>query len=129
MAKIAHDKELTRAELQVMQILWDLGNGFVNDIIERIPGPRPAYNTISTIVRILEKKGFAGHETFGKSHRYYPLVSKPEYTDKYMSSVLSNFFSDSVTQMVSFFSRNEKLSVTEMDEIIRLLEQQKNRHE
>ena len=69
-------KELTRAEEQIMQVLWDLGKGFVKDIIDKLPEPRPAYNTVSTIVRILQDKGFVGHETFGKSHCYYPLVAK-----------------------------------------------------
>ena len=68
-------KELTRAEEQIMQVLWDLGKGFVKDIIDKLPEPRPAYNTVSTIVRILQDKGFVGHETFGKSHCYYPLVT------------------------------------------------------
>lgn len=124
---MAREKELTRAELQIMQILWDIGGGFVNDIIDRIPGQKPAYNTVSTIVRILEKKGFVAHDSFGKSHRYQPLITKAEYTDKYMSSVLNNFFGDSVTQMVSFFSNNEKISLSETDEIIKLLQEGKNR--
>ena len=76
-------KELTRAEEQIMQVLWDLGKGFVKDIIDKLPEPRPAYNTVSTIVRILQDKGFVGHETFGKSHCYYPLVAKDTYTKNF----------------------------------------------
>lgn len=114
-------KELTKAELQVMQILWDIEQGFVNDIIERMPEPKPAYNTVSTIVRILEKKDFVSHRSFGKSHEYHPLVSRSAYTDSFMSSVLNNFFGNSVSQMVSFFSQREKISVDEMEEIIHLL--------
>ncbi|MCD8072568.1 MAG: BlaI/MecI/CopY family transcriptional regulator [Alistipes sp.] len=123
-----NEKELTRAELQVMRILWEIERGFVNDIIDRMQQPKPAYNTVSTIVRILEKKGFVSHDTFGKNHRYYPLVSRSDYTDKYMNSVLSNFFGDSVPQMVSFFSRREKLTVGEIDQIIRILEEGKKRN-
>ena len=114
-------KELTKAELQIMQILWDKKKGFVNDIIEAIPEPKPAYNTVSTIVRILEKKGFVGHRSFGKSHEYYPLISRGEYTESFMSSVLSNFFGNSVSNMVSFFSQHEKISIGEMNEILDLL--------
>lgn len=114
-------KELTKAELQIMQILWDIDKGFVNDIIEHLPEPKPAYNTVSTIVRILEKKDFVAHNTYGKSHEYYPVVSRTEYTDSFMNSVLSTFFDNSVSQMMSFFSQREKISVNEMEEIIRLL--------
>lgn len=119
-------KELTKAELQVMQILWDINEGFVNDILERMPAPKPAYNTVSTIVRILEKKGFVAHRTFGKSHQYYPLVTRPAYTDVFMKSVLESFFGNSVPQMVSFFSQREKISMKDMDDIIRILSENKN---
>ena len=71
-------KELTKAEEQVMQILWKIEKGFVKDIIDSMPKPKPAYNTVSTIVRILEKKGFVGHNAYGKTHEYYPLVSKKD---------------------------------------------------
>ncbi|MCC8034381.1 MAG: BlaI/MecI/CopY family transcriptional regulator [Rikenellaceae bacterium] len=123
-----YERELTKAELQVMQILWDIEHGFVSDILSRMDSPKPAYNTVSTIVRILERKGFVSHHSFGKSHRYYPLITKSDYTDKYMKSVLSNFFGDSVPQMVSFFSRRERLSLGEIDQIIRILEEGKKRN-
>ena len=86
-------KELTRAEEQIMQVLWDLGKGFVKDIIDKLPEPRPAYNTVSTIVRILQDKGFVGHETFGKSHCYYPLVAKhdDQKTNSLKSILHANF--------------------------------------
>ncbi|MFR5871085.1 MAG: BlaI/MecI/CopY family transcriptional regulator [Alistipes sp.] len=85
-------RELTRAELEIMQILWDEKNAFVNDILERMPEPKPAYNTVSTIVRILEKKGAVGHEVLGKSHRYYPLFGREAYTQNLMqeSSAISS---------------------------------------
>lgn len=104
-----------------MQILWKIGQGFVNDILEHFPDPRPAYNTVSTIVRILEKKGFVAHEAFGKSHRYYPLVSKKEYTRKFMKGFIKNYFSDSYKEMVSFFAREEKLSKEDLDEIRKMI--------
>ena len=77
-------KELTKAEEQIMQVLWDLNRAFVKEIIDRLPDPKPAYNTVSTIVRILQDKGFVGHETYGKSHCYYPLVDKNTYTRKFL---------------------------------------------
>ena len=104
-------KELTRAEEQIMQVLWDLGKGFVKDIIDKLPEPRPAYNTVSTIVRILQDKGFVGHETFGKSHCYYPLVAKDTYTKKFLKNFIGNYFGNSFSQMVSFFAKEENIDL------------------
>lgn len=110
-------QELTRAELEIMQILWKKEQAFVNDILEVMPEPKPAYNTVSTIIRILERKGVVSHEAFGKSHRYYPLISKEEYTQSYMQNVVGNFFNNSVTQMFSFLASKENLSAKEIEEI------------
>ncbi len=88
-------KELTKAEEQIMQILWKMEKGFVKDIIAEMDEPKPAYNTVSTIVRILETKGVVSHEEFGKSHRYYPLVTKKEYTKFKMNDVVENYFGNS----------------------------------
>lgn len=115
-------KELTRAEEQVMQILWKIGKGFVNDILDHIPEPKPAYNTVSTIVRILEKKGFVSYNAFGKSHQYYPLISKKEYTRKFMNSFIKGYFSNSYKEMVSFFAKEENLSTDDLEEIIRMID-------
>ena len=114
-------QELTRAELEIMQILWDRGSGFVNDILEALPEPKPAYNTVSTVVRILEKKGFVDHKAYGKSHEYYPIVDRDSYTQGFMSSVLNNFFGGSASRMVSFLSSNKSISMEEADEIMNLL--------
>ena len=114
-------QELTRAELEIMQILWDRGSGFVNDILEALPEPKPAYNTVSTVVRILEKKGFVDHKAYGKSHEYYPIVDRDSYTQGFMSSVLNNFFGGSPSRMVSFLSSNKSISMEEADQIMKLL--------
>ncbi len=121
MTKEVQGRELTRAELDIMQILWDIGGGFVNDVIAVMSEPKPAYNTVSTIIRILEKKGLVGHEPFGRSFRYHPLIGREEYTQHYMSGVLEKFFGNSVSRMVSFFAEKEKISVKEMDEIMQML--------
>ena len=97
-------KELTKAEEQVMQVLWQIKQGFAADIIANFPEPKPAYNTMLTVVRILEKKGFVSHETFGKSNRYYPLVSKEQYSESFMQQFVRNYFDNSFKSMVSFFS-------------------------
>ncbi len=117
-------KELTKAEDQIMQVLWKLEKAFVKDIIEELPEPKPAYNTVSTIVRILEKKEFVGHEAFGKTFRYFALISKREYSKFYLKSFVGSYFSSSYKQMVSFFTKEESLSLQEMEEMKKLIEQQ-----
>ncbi|WP_320112723.1 BlaI/MecI/CopY family transcriptional regulator [Draconibacterium orientale] len=111
-------KELTKAEEQVMQLLWKLEKAFVKDIIEEMPVPKPAYNTVSTIVRILEKKGFVGHNAYGKTHEYFPLISRKEYTRSFMKNFMRNYFSGSFQEMVSFFAREDNMSLSELDELM-----------
>lgn len=119
-------KELTRAEEEVMHHLWELQKGFVKDILERFPEPKPAYNTVSTLVRILEKKGFVSHEPFGKSHRYFPVVSKEAYAHYAANQLLSGYFSGSLGRMMSFFAKRENLSPKDLEEIQNMLNQTKN---
>jgi len=116
-------KELTKAEEQVMQILWDIEKGFVKDLMEHFDKPRPAYNTVSTICRILEKKGFIDHKSYGNSHQYYPLLSRDEYTSIYLNNMVKNYFSNSLEQLVSFFSKQNKLDIREAENIIELMNQ------
>jgi predicted transcriptional regulator len=111
-------KELTKAEEQVMQILWKLEEAFVNDLVEQMPDPKPAYNTVSTIIRILEKKGFVDHKAFGKTHQYFPLISKKDYTRKFMKNFLGNYFENSFKEMVSFFAKEDNMSVNEIEELM-----------
>ncbi|PRY48901.1 putative transcriptional regulator [Arcticibacter pallidicorallinus] len=120
-------KELTKAEEQIMQILWDLGKGFVKDVIEELPEPKPAYNTVSTIIRILETKGFIDHEAFGKSHRYFAIISKEDYKSFATGKLLNNYFSNSVENMFSFFVKEKKIDLKEADEILKLIENLKNK--
>lgn len=117
-------KELTKAEDQVMQVLWKLEKGFVNDILERFPKPKPAYNTVSTIVRILEKKGFIDHKAYGKTHEYYPLVSKKEYTRSYFKGFMHNYFSNSYQALASFLTSDRNISIEELEEMKKLMEEE-----
>lgn len=110
-------KELTKAEEELMHILWKIGKGFVNDILDQLPDPKPAYNTVSTIVRILEKKGFVGHTAYGKSHEYYPMVSKKDYTKTYFGHFMKNYFGNSYREMVSFFTSDNSMSISELEEL------------
>ena len=119
-------KELTKAEDQVMQILWTLGKGFVKDLIERMPEPKPAYNTVSTIVRILENKGFVGHKAYGKTHEYFPLVSKEHYTGFYLNNLIKGYFNGSFQNLVSFFAKENKLDANDVDKLLKEIKQQKD---
>ncbi len=120
-------KDLTKAEEEIMQVLWELKLAFVKDIIDQLPEPKPAYNTVSTIVRILqEKKGFVGHEIHGKSHKYYPLISKEEYTKSFMKGFVKKYFSGSYQQMVSFFTKEDNLSLNELEQLLKELKNKKS---
>ncbi len=114
-------KELTKAEEEIMQVIWDLKAAFVKEIIAKMPDPKPAYNTVSTFVRILQQKGFVDHESHGKSHKYFPIVSKESYTKSFMTGLVKNYFGGSYKQMVSFFAKEENLSLTDLEELIKEL--------
>lgn len=116
-------KELTKAEEQVMQILWKIKKGFVKDILREMPEPKPAYNTVSTIVRILEKKEFVGHTAYGKSHEYYPLVSKKEYSHQFLKSFVGSYFGGSFHKLVSFFARENDMDIHEFEEMMKYVEE------
>jgi BlaI family transcriptional regulator, penicillinase repressor len=116
--------ELTRAEEEIMQILWKLTKGFVNDILDHFHEPKPAYNTVSTIIRILERKGFVGHNAYGKTHEYFPLISKQDYTRRFMGTVVKGYFDNSLRKMVSFFTGDSNMSMKEMEEIRKIIDQQ-----
>ena len=112
-------KELTKAEEQVMQILWDIESGFVKDIISKMEDPKPAYNTVSTIVRILEQKGFVKHKAYGKTHEYYPAIDKEKYSKFYFNNFLSGYFNGSFERLVSFFAKEKNLDISEIEELMK----------
>jgi len=114
-------RELTKAEEQIMQVLWTLEKAFAKEVLNELPEPKPAYNTVSTIIRILETKGFVEHEAFGKSHRYFPVVSKEQYKSFATEKLLSGYFGNSVESMFSFFVKKEKIDLKEADEILKLI--------
>lgn len=114
-------QELTKAELELMQVIWDKEKVLVHDILEVLPEPKPAYNTVSTIVRILEQKGFVGHKAYGRTYEYFPIVSKEAYTQRYMTTVLDNFFDGSLSRLVNFFSEQESIPAGEVNEILNML--------
>jgi BlaI family transcriptional regulator, penicillinase repressor len=110
--------QLTKAEEQVMQILWELGEGLVKDVRDHFSDPKPARNTVSTVLRVLEKKGFVAHKAFSNVHLYYPAVSKSEYSKKQLFGLLEVYFDNSFSAMASFFAVEKDLSMKELDELL-----------
>jgi predicted transcriptional regulator len=119
-------KELTKAEEQVMLHIWKLEKAFLKDIVEEFPEPRPAYSTISTVIRVLVKKRFLGYKDYGKIHEYFPLVSKEAYFRYHFKEGVKNFFSGSVSSFASFFTDDKDLSITELEKMRALLEKKIN---
>ena len=114
-------QELTKAEEQVMHVLWKVKKSFVKELLAEMDEPKTAYNTVSTIIRILEKKGFVGFTAFGKTHQYYHLVSKEDYKTQISKSLVSKYFEGSFENLVSFFAKKEEINVEELDAILKTL--------
>jgi BlaI family transcriptional regulator, penicillinase repressor len=119
--------ELTRAEEQIMQILWKLEKGFIKEILDQFDDPKPAYTTVATFLKIMEKKGFVSHEPFGNAHRFYPVISKEEYSKTHLNSLFTKYFKGSIKDVVTFFSDNNKVNIKDIDSAIKLLTEIKNR--
>lgn len=116
-------KQLTKSEEQIMQILWEEEKGFVKDIVTKFENPQPAYNTVSTIIRILEKKEFVSHKAYGKTHEYFPIISKDEYSKLFLKQYVNDYFNNSFKKLVSFFSKEENLSIEELENIKKIAEE------
>jgi BlaI family transcriptional regulator, penicillinase repressor len=110
--------QLTKAEEQVMQILWDMKEGLVKDIRDSFDEPKPARNTVSTVVRVLEKKGFVGHKAYGNVYLYYPVVSKSDYSKSQLFGLMEGYFNNSFPAMATFFAREKDLSLKELEELL-----------
>jgi BlaI family transcriptional regulator, penicillinase repressor len=117
-------KKLTNAEEEVMQILWELKTGFVKDVIDRMEDPKPPYNTVSTVIRILEKKEFISHKQYGNTYEYFPVVSKEEYAKVHFSDFMTNYFNNSFPRMAAFFARENNLTMKDLEEIMKLTEKE-----
>lgn len=112
-------QKLTRAEEELMQVLWQLEGGFLKEIMDAVPEPKPSQSTVSTILRILQDKGFVGHEAFGKSFRYHALVGREEYAQQFVGSFVERFFNGSYKKMLSFFIDKEEIDLSILDEMLR----------
>ncbi|WP_316835201.1 BlaI/MecI/CopY family transcriptional regulator [Pedobacter nutrimenti] len=118
-------KELTKAEEQIMLILWEMEEALVKDIIEKMNEPKPAYNTVSTVIRVLEGKGFVDHKAIGNTYIYFPLIKESDYKRFALNKVISNYFENSYESLVSFLVKDKKMSTDELNEIIELAEKLK----
>jgi predicted transcriptional regulator len=119
-------RELTKAEEQVMHYIWKLSKSFLKDIVEAFPEPKPAYTTISTVIRVLVKKGFVGYKSYGKIHEYYPRISRKAYFRKHVKSLINNHFDGSAVSFASFFTGDDVVNLVELEEIKQLIDQKIN---
>jgi len=120
---------LTKAEEQIMHIIWELDRVLVRDILEQLPEPKPAYNTVSTVVRVLEKKGFVDHKSYGTTYEYFPQISKEEYTRFHFREFLSKYFDNSFPQMASFFAKEHNIGIEDLEEIVKEIEKELEKKE
>ncbi|MEJ7644711.1 MAG: BlaI/MecI/CopY family transcriptional regulator [Chryseolinea sp.] len=119
-------KQLTRAEDQIMQVVWRLGTVFIRDIIDALPAPKPHYNTVATIVKILAKKGFLKSELLGNTHQYSAIIGFKDYREKYLVNIKKNYFGNSLPNMIAYFAKGEKLSEAEIRELIKVIKTPKH---
>ena len=115
-------QKLTNKEEEIMQILWKLKKAFVKDVLSEITEEKPHYNTLSTIIRNLEEKGFVSHDAFGNTHQYFPIVRMEDYRKRFMNTAIDTYFDSSYKNMVSFFAKEEKITAKELREILEMIE-------
>ena len=118
-------QKLAKREEQIMQACWQLGNAFIKEIIAELPDPKPHYNSVATMVRILEEKGFLGHESFGNTFRYFPVISKEDYQKHAVGDIVKQYFNNSYPSMLAFFAKEQKLSKAELNEILDIIKSKK----
>lgn len=122
LVKISEMKEITNAQEDILKAVWEIENGAVADVLERLQEPKPAYNTVATVIKVLEKKGYLAHNTYGKTHVYYALIDRKEYAHHIVKEVFTNLFHGSFNQMVSPFIKNKEIGIMELEELKQMLE-------
>ena len=118
-------QKLAKREEQIMQAYWKLGKAFIKEIITELPEPKPHYNSVATMVRILEEKGFLGHESFGNTFRYFPVITKEAYQKHAVGDIVKQYFNNSYPSMLAYFAKEQKISKEEMNEILEIIKSQK----
>lgn len=119
-------KELTRAEEQIMQAIWSIEKGFAKDIHEQLEEPRPAYNTVLTVIRVLVQKGFVNYKTYGKSNEYYPMISKEAYSGQRFQSLKENYFENSNAKLLSFFMKENQMDLDDLNELLEIIKKERD---
>jgi len=119
------DKQLTKAEEQLMQVLWKLEEASVKEIIVQLPSPKPAYNTVSTIIRILETKGFVSHKPLGRGYIYLPIIQETDYKNQSLNKLVNGYFEGSFNSMVSFFVKKNDIDIKDLESILKTINQNK----
>jgi predicted transcriptional regulator len=119
-------KEITKAQEDLLKALWVIKEGAVSDILDSLPNPKPAYNTVATVIKVLEKKGYVSHKTYGKTHVYFPLVTKKEYAHYVLKDTFKGLFNGSLNQLVSTFVKSKDISLSDLEDLKELLEKEIN---
>jgi BlaI family penicillinase repressor len=117
-------EEITKAQEEILRVLWEIKEGAVTDVIDQLPKPKPAYTTVATVIKVLEKKGYVAHKTFGNMHVYYPLVSKKAYAQNVLKDAYKGLFDNSLNQLVSFFVKGKEVSLQELEELKKMIDQE-----
>ena len=117
-------KEITKAQEEILKAIWEIEKGAVSDVLDMLPEPKPAYNTVATVIKVLEKKGYVAHNTYGKTNVYYALVPKKAYAQHVLRETLKGLYSGSLNQVVSFFVRSKKVSLSELEELKAMIEEE-----
>ena len=120
------NKQLTKAEEQIMQVLWELNEASVKEVIEKLPTPKPAYNTVSTIIRILETKEFVGHTSVGRGFIYHPIIARESYSNESLQKLMNGYFEGSFESMVSFFVKKNQLDISELEDVLKEINKKEN---
>ena len=116
--------ELTKSQEEILKVFWEIKEGVVSDVVEKLPDPKPAYNTVSTVIKVLEKKEYLTHKVYGKTYVYYPIVSQKDYAKFYFKDSLKGIFNNSLNQAMSFFVKQKKVSLTELEELKNMIEEE-----
>jgi BlaI family transcriptional regulator, penicillinase repressor len=119
-----HMKEITKAQEDLLKALWEIKEGAISDVLDSLEDPKPAYNTVATVIKVLEKKGYVSHKTYGKTHVYFPVISKKEYAQHLMKDTFKGLFNGSLNLMVSSFVKNKDVSLRELEELKEMLEKE-----
>jgi BlaI family penicillinase repressor len=119
-------KEITKAQEDILKALWDINDGAISDVLDVLPEPKPAYNTVATVIKVLEKKGYVSHRTYGKTNVYFSVVPKKDYAHHVLKNTFKELFNGSIKQMISFFVKNKEISLQDLEELRALLDKEIN---